>query len=406
MVVLGWYVLILTGSPFLVGLITATRMGLNFLALFAGALVDRLPRHRLLAAVEFIMASLGLLMVVLIVGDLLDVWHIFVITLIAGMVRLFQMPASYALVADTLPEDRIVNGAAFSTLGMNLAMIVGPLLAGVLFKAFGAGGAFTAIASLYCLSGLAALSIRVGPSASSVGREPLLNAIIQGLRYVKRDQVVWATLVTAVIINLAGWTLHTTLMPVFAQDVLETDSVGLRLLLVVFGIGAFAGSAGLALIPNLRHVGKLMVGAVIVWHASILMFAVSDSLYLSMAVLAVTGMAFGATQVFMLALLLRNTKSEFRGRVMGLRVLAIYAFTLSSIAAGAMAGLWGCTLGRHHRRRGRHGSDRDPGNDYAQVTSSVGPSITTASTQCALPQAAVPIRAAIMGSMNLIFFIS
>ena len=130
-------------------------------------------------------------------------------------------------------------------------------------------------------------------------------------------------------------------MPVFAQNVLETDSVGLGLLLVVFCIGAFAGSLGLALIPNLRNVGKLMIGAVMVWHASILVFAVSDSLYLSMAVLAVTGMAFGATQVFMLALLLGNTKSEFQGRVMGLRVLAIYAFTLSSIAAGAMARFWG-----------------------------------------------------------------
>ena len=60
-----------------------------------------------------------------------------------------------------------------------------------------------------------------------------------------------------------------------------------------------------------------------------------------MAVLAVTGMAFCATQVFMLALLLRNTRSEFRGRVLGLRVLAIYAFSISSMAAGAMAGAWG-----------------------------------------------------------------
>ena len=341
MVVLGWYVLILTGSPFQVGLISAARMGLNFLALIAGALVDRLPRHRVLAGVEFIMASLGLLMVVLIAGGLLDVWHIFVITLITGMVRLFQMPASQALVADTLPADRLVNGAAFSTLGMNLAMIVGPLLAGVLFKAFGPGGAFTAIASVYCLSGLAALPIRATSNAPSVGREPLLNAMIQGLRYVKRDQVIWATLVIAVIANFAGWTLHTTLMPVFAQDVLETDSVGLGLLLVVFGIGAFAGSGGLALIPNLRNIGKLIIGAVILWHASILVFAVSHSLYISMAVLAVTGMAFGATQVFMLALLLRTTRAEFRGRVMGLRAVAIYAYSLSSIAAGAMAGLWG-----------------------------------------------------------------
>ena len=220
-------------------------------------------------------------------------------------------------------------------------MIVGPLLGGVLFKVAGPRGAFTAISALYFLSALAALSIRTGGSAPAPRREPFLSAVIEGLRYVKRDQVLWATLLIAVIINLAGWTLHTTLMPVFARDVLDTDSAGLGVLLVVFGIGAFAGSAGLALIPNLRNVGKLMIGAVVMWHASILVFAIFDSFYLAMAVLAVTGMAFGAIQVFMLALLLRSTRSEFRGRVMGLRVLAIYAFSFGSVATGAMAGLWG-----------------------------------------------------------------
>ena len=107
--VLGWFVLTLTDSPFLVGLIAAARMALNFLALFAGALADRLPRNLLLAAVEFIMAGLGALMLTLILTGLLEVWHIFVITMIMGMARIFQMPSAQSLVADTLPQDRIGN---------------------------------------------------------------------------------------------------------------------------------------------------------------------------------------------------------------------------------------------------------------------------------------------------------
>ena len=316
-------------------------MGLNFLALLAGAMIDRLPRHRVLAVVEFMMAFFGLLIVVLMYTNVMEVWHIFVITLVAGMVRVFQMPASQALVADTLPQDRVGNGAAFATLGMNLAMIVGPLAGGVLFKAYGARVAFIVIAFLYCVSGLSALSIRAIVSTSPAQGEALWSSVMQGLRYVRRDPAVWGTLVVAVIINLGGWTLHTALMPVFAQDVLDTDSAGLGLLLFVFGLGAFAGSVGLALIPNLRNVGKLMIAAVLAWHISILAFAASDTFYVSMGILAFTGMCFGATQVFMLTMLLRNTRSEFRGRVMSLRVLAIYAFSLGSIAAGAMAGLWG-----------------------------------------------------------------
>ena len=120
--VIGWYILTLTDSPFLVGLIWTARMSLNIFALFAGAIADRLPRNRILATVEFLIASLGLIMIVLILSGHLQVWHIFGIAIVAGMVRVFQMPAGQSLVADTLPPDRVGNGAAFNAVGMNIAM--------------------------------------------------------------------------------------------------------------------------------------------------------------------------------------------------------------------------------------------------------------------------------------------
>ena len=338
--VLGGYILELTGSYFLVGLISAARMGLNFLALFAGAIVDRLPRQRVLATVEFIMASLGFLMLVLITTGLLEVWHIFAITVSAGMVRIFQMPSAQSLVADTLPQDRIGNGAAFTTVGMNIAMIVGPLVGGFLFKAFEAGGAYIAIASLYCLSGLSALSIKGVERAAPAEREPVLRSVLEGLKYVKKEQVLWATLLIAVVINLTGWTVHTSLMPIFARDVLGTDSAGLGFLLFAFGVGAITGSAILTAFRNLRSIGKLLIGAVIMWHVSILAFSASESFYLSITILFAMGIFFSATQVFMLTVLLRTTKPEFRGRIIGLRVLAIYAFSFGSVAAGSMAEIW------------------------------------------------------------------
>ena len=144
-----------------------------------------------------------------------------------------------------------------------------------------------------------------------------------------------------VVINLAGWTVHTSLMPIFARDVLGTDSAGLGWLLFAFGIGAITGSAILTAFRNLRGIGKLLIGAVIMWHASILAFSASESFYLSMTILFAMGIWFSATQVFMLTVLLRTTKPEFRGRIIGLRVLAIYAFSFGSVAAGSMAELWG-----------------------------------------------------------------
>ena len=339
--VLGWFVLSLTDSPFLVGSIAAARMALNFLALFAGAIADRLPRNLLLVSVEFVMGIMGILMLALILTDLLEVWHIFAITLFMGVVRLFQMPVAQSLVADTLPRERVNNGAAFNTVAMNIAMLCGPVIGGLLYKAFGPQGAYMAIASLYLASGMVAVGIRIDRSERSAPTEPVLRTVINGLRYAAGNQVIWAVLTAAVVINLAGWTVHTSLAPIFARDVLGTDSAGLGLLLFAFGFGALSGSLGLAMAPELRRVGRLLIVAVVAWHTMVLLFSLSSSFYLSMGLFALVGVAFASTQVLILTLLLRTTQQEFRGRIMGLRSFAILAYSFGSMTAGAIAGVWG-----------------------------------------------------------------
>ena len=343
--VLGWFILTLTDSPFLVGAISAARMALNIMALFAGVIADRVPRHKILAAVEFLMAAFAGVMLVLILTGLLETWHVFAIAVVAGMVRVFQMPAAQAMVADTLPEERIANGAALNNLGRNIAMLLGPLAGGILFNSYGPKGAFTAIAVLYLVSGWVALYIRSSSVPVQDGKKPepgsVIRDVIAGLKYVKGEQVLWGTLVLALAFESTGWTFHTTLMPIFARDVLDSDSAGLGLLLFAFGIGAITGSAILTAFRNLRYTGKFLIGAVVMWHVSILAFAASQSFYLSMSVLFAMGIFFSATQVFMLTVLLRTTKPEFRGRIIGLRVLAIYAFSFGSVGAGTMAELWG-----------------------------------------------------------------
>ena len=340
MVVIGWFVLTLTDSPFLVGAISAARMSLNILALFAGAVADRVPKQRVLATVEFLMAAFAGIMILLIMIGFLETWHIFFLAMTAGMVRVFEMPSSQALVADTLPEDRIANGAAFNTLGRNIAMLIGPLVGGVLFKGFGPEGSFIAIAALYILSGWVALHVRSTGSAIIKTQESVIRSVISGLKYVKGQQALWATLVLVLIFESSGWTFHTTLVPIFARNELNADSGGLGLLLFAFGAGAVTASLIWTMIGSGRPVGKYMIGSVVVWHASILVFATSESFYVSMTILVVTGAGFASTQFFMLSALLGNTLSEYRGRVMSLRSLAIYAFALGSVSSGAIADFW------------------------------------------------------------------
>ena len=340
-VVVVWYVLNLTDSPFLVGLTASARMGFNFLALFAGATADIVPRRVLLVIVQVLLASLAVLMLTLIFTGRIEVWHIFIITLAAGLVRIFQMPTAQSLAVDSVSQDRIPNAVALVNAGMNLALVAGPLLGGILFELAGPGGAYVLVAALYCLSGLSALMMGTIKVTSAQDRESVFTAVVQGLRYVKAQQLLWSVLVVAVIINITGFSFHTTLMPIFARDVLDQDSVGLGLLISFFGIGALVGSMIWASIPNLRHTGLLCILAVIGWHGTMIVFATSTNFYLSLGILMVTGMMFSSTLVLLLTVLMQNSRPEFRGRIMGLRTLAIYAHAFGSVAAGAVAGVAG-----------------------------------------------------------------
>ena len=89
----------------------------------------------------------------------------------------------------------------------------------------------------------------------------MLRSIISGLKYAKGEQIIWGTLMVAIIIEFFGWTFHTSLIPSFARDVLGTDSASLGVLMFAFGFGALGASLAWAMVRNLRHVGKLMIAA-------------------------------------------------------------------------------------------------------------------------------------------------
>ena len=341
---LGWLVLTETDNPFLVGLIASARMAFNFLALFSGAVADRVPRQRLLAIVMFLMTFLSLAMLALLLSGRLEVWHIFALVLTASVVRLFQMPAAQALVADILPEDRLSNGAALTTMGMNLNTVLGPLVGGFLFQAIKPQGVYAVIAILYLSAGILALYVRSSRTSSQSREDSVLKSMLEGLKYVKGQQVLWAMLLLAVILNFTGWPLHTSLMPVFARDVLGQGPTGLGMLMAAFGIGALMGSTGLASVRNIRNAGKWLILSVIIWHATMVVFSASHTFYLSLTILLLTGMAFSSTQVMMLTVILRTVLPEFRGRIMGLRSMAIYSFTFGSMNSGAIAGAWGAPV--------------------------------------------------------------
>ncbi|GIT01394.1 MAG: MFS transporter [Chloroflexota bacterium] len=340
-VVVVWYVLNWTDSPLLAGLTATARLGFNFLALFAGATADLVPRRTLMIIVQAVLASLAVLMLILIVTDLIEVWHVFIVTLAAGLARIFQMPTAQSLAVDSVSTERIPNAVALINAAMNIALVVGPILGGLLFDFFGPEGAYVLVAGLYVASGVATFTMGRIRVAELQTRESVLTLVAEGLRYVKGEQLLWSALLIAVIFNITGFSFHTTLVPIFAKDVLDRDSLGLGILISSFGIGGLLGSMFWAAIPNLKHTGIFCILAVCGWHITMIVFAASTNFYLSVGILVVTGMMFSSSLVLVLTVLMQTGRPEFRGRLMGLRTLAIYAHAFGSLAAGAVAGLLG-----------------------------------------------------------------
>ena len=342
--VLGWFVLTLTDSPLYVGLITAARLFMNPLALFAGAIADRVPRNLLLATVEFIVAGTGLLMLILILSGVLQVWHIFAITLCAGLARIFQMPTVQSLAADTVEEEQVPNAVALTNMGMNFTLIFGPLAGGLLFQIYGPEGAYLLIVALHTLAGASALLVRATRFSISDSQQSVWATVVEGLRYVSKNEAIWAALILAAIINLTGFPFHFTLLPVFARDVLGTGSAGLGVLTASFGLGGLLGSLVLASMRDLKRAGKLLIISVVVWHGSMVIFAMSTHFVASMMILLVSGLAFSGSIILIVTVMFRIALPEYRGRIMGVRVLAISAHTVGSINSGWMTGLWGAPI--------------------------------------------------------------
>ncbi|MCH7714165.1 MAG: MFS transporter [Chloroflexi bacterium] len=342
--VVAWLVLTTTDSPFLVGLISSVRLATNFIALFAGAVADRLRRQLVLAAVEFTLASLAVLMLALVFTGRLEMWHLFTITFFVGLARIFQMPAAQSLAIDSVAPEQINIAVALTTMSQNMNLVIGPLLGGILFELFGAQGAYALIALLYASSGISALFVRTSRVTRTQQMESVIAAVIQALRYVKGQQLIWAALVIAVIINLTGFPFHGTLVPIFARDVLGLDAAGLGVLISAFGIGAVAGSMFLSFFPELKNVGKLLILSVVVWHGSMAAFGASTSFPVSLAILVVTGFAFSSTLVLIMIPIWRTALPEYRGRIIGLRVLAIYASAIGNLNSGGLAGAFSPAL--------------------------------------------------------------
>ncbi len=335
----GWLIYEMTGSVFLLGLVQAVRAApLLFLGPFGGVLADRMDRRRQLMVAQLLNMALNALLATLIVTRQVQVWHVFATALLAGCVMAFQQPARQSLLPGTVPRRDLANAVALNSMALNLSHSVGAAIAGILVSTIGTGGAYYFQAALFLIASLWTYQLAVPDHDLPHKRrqETMWDSLTEGFRYIAGNQTVFILLVLALLpIVLAQ--PYNTLLPVFADDVYRTGPAGLGLLVGAAGIGAFAGAFQVAALGDFRRKGWYVLGILMVFGLSLVLFALTPWLWLALPLLGTVGFAQTSYRVVNQTLLQKNTDDEFMGRVMSIYLLDRGVAPLGSLLAGTLA---------------------------------------------------------------------
>jgi MFS family permease len=338
MVAVAWHMYDLTSSPWDLGLVGLFQFVPALLAtLPAGHLADRVHRGRMFATC---MAAQALVAATLISATGLGFASrelILGLSVALGLTRAFQMPAQQALVPLLVPPHLLVRALALSSTGMEMAVIGGPALGGVLYVA-GPLYVYGCCAVLMAAATGLALVVRYRHVPSRLATS--WATLFAGVTYVWRHKLILgATTLDLFAVLLGG---ATALLPIFARDILHTGPAGLGILRAAPAVGALLMSLVLARWPLQRRVGRRLLMAVGAFGLAMVLFGLSTSLWLSIAALVVTGAADCISVVTRSTLVQLETPDAMRGRVSAVNSIFIGASNqLGEFESGATAALWG-----------------------------------------------------------------
>lgn len=336
----AWLVLELTNSPFLVGLLGVCRFFAMLFGPFCGTIADRLNRRIILLAVQVTYGTAALFIFLLFYLSQLEVWHIFMFTLVGGLAYTFDYSTRYAVAVDIVKNNHIVSATSLLVAGTAITSLLGPLLGGTLLEVIGATGCFALITASFFLSFALLIPMKTANSNRSI-RESTWRELVSGLVYVKNNRVLLALILIAALANMFIFSYWITLLPIFARDILNQGASGYGQLMAAVGLGYLIGSLLTGSLPQAINKGKLLIIATILWPAILLIFSASKLFLLSVLLLVFAGVAQGVSMALVQSLLFTNSSEEMRGRVSGARAFAIGTLPLGNLLTGYGAGMLG-----------------------------------------------------------------
>jgi len=334
--ILGWYILAETGSVLLLTLFASLQYFGTLVAPLFGMAGDRLGHRTVLCAMRVGFAALALLLMTLAFTATLRPLHVFIIATIAGLARPSDLATRSALVADTMPPDRFVSAMGASRTTSDSARTVASLAGAGLFAALGLGAAYVAIVSFYLIGFLLTLGVAgTRRTAHPTARSSLWRDLRDGLAYLWGTPSSLAALWLAFLFNMTAFPMTSGLLPYVARDIYHVNQTGLGSLIASFAFGSLLGSVLISIIGRAVRPARMMIVFGIAWYSMLLVFVRMRDPTSGSLTLMCAGLAQSLSLVPMSALLLHGA-GAYRGRVMGMRMLAIYGLPIGLLGAGAL----------------------------------------------------------------------
>ena len=359
-IILGWYVMVQTGSVLLL-----TAFGsLLFLGTLAaplfGVLSDRLGGRTVLFAMRLAYAVLAALLTTLsLTGHLTPLW-VFAVATLAGTVRPNDLVLRNSLIGETIPPPHLMGAVGMSRATMDSARVTGALAGAGLSTVLGMGPTYVLVTGFYVAS--VALTLGVArrhpvpdPAHTSRGVSPGITAVAMaspsrvrdlkdGLLHVLQTPALLAPMWLAFLINLTAYPASNGLLPYVAKNVYGVGATSLGWLVASFAVGGLLGSIATVVSGGPRRPERFMLVFTAIWYAILFGFGHVRSLDAGLFTLLLAGFAQNVAMISMTASLLAAAGDRFRGRVMGVRTLAVYGLPLGLIASGALIDLIGYPL--------------------------------------------------------------
>jgi MFS family permease len=345
MVAQSWLVYRLTGSSFLLGSVGfASQIPVFLLAFIGGSVADRYNRHKIVIGTQIASMALAFVLAFLTLTNAIQVWHIFILAALLGVVNAFDMPVRQAFTVELVGKEDLMNAIALNSSLFNGARVLGPAVAGILIAGIGDGWCFFCNGVSYIAVIVGLLMMKMKPRIEQSQPKSSVNNVLEGFRYVRRTRSIRALLILLAIVSIVGMP-YSVFMPIFADKILNGGAKGLGILLGATGLGALAGSLALAAKKGAQGLGKITAYSCAGFAVSLILFSISRVFWLSFFFLIPVGFCFMVTLASTNTLMQITVPDHLRGRVMSLHVMMFMGMApFGSLIAGAVAEKIGAPL--------------------------------------------------------------